>query len=112
MPTQQRPSRTLTELLADQFHLIRQLTFKKLVLASQFLFARYFLRLAREDFGTRNRQTFSQEQTRRPFTFTPLLFSFSTNFRQRRFGSFYIQELYFYLIECCLCIVIVSENSL
>ncbi|CAL6074267.1 Hypothetical_protein [Hexamita inflata] len=40
MPTQQRPSRTLTELLADQFHLIRQLTFQKLVLASQFLFAR------------------------------------------------------------------------
>ncbi|CAL5981173.1 Hypothetical_protein [Hexamita inflata] len=47
MSTQQRPSRALTESLADQFHLIRQLTFKKLVLA-QFLFARYFLRLARE----------------------------------------------------------------
>ncbi|CAL6057517.1 Hypothetical_protein [Hexamita inflata] len=47
MPTQQRPSRALTESLADQFHLIRQLTFQKLVLA-QFLFARYFLRLARE----------------------------------------------------------------
>ncbi|CAL6037364.1 Hypothetical_protein [Hexamita inflata] len=31
MPTQQRPSRALTESLADQFHLIRQLTFKKLV---------------------------------------------------------------------------------
>ncbi|CAL6043679.1 Hypothetical_protein [Hexamita inflata] len=45
MPTQQRPSRALTESLADQFQLIRQLTFKKLVLA-QFLFARYFLRLA------------------------------------------------------------------
>ncbi|CAL6036200.1 Hypothetical_protein [Hexamita inflata] len=48
MPTQQRPNRALTESLADQFHLIRQLTFQKLVLASQFLFARYFLRLARE----------------------------------------------------------------
>ncbi|CAL6067498.1 Hypothetical_protein [Hexamita inflata] len=48
MPTQQRPSRALTESLADQFHLIRQLTFKKLFLASQFLFARYFLQLARE----------------------------------------------------------------
>ncbi|CAL5988214.1 Hypothetical_protein [Hexamita inflata] len=48
MPTQQRPSRALTESLADQFQLIRQLTFQKLVLASQFLFARYFLRLARE----------------------------------------------------------------
>ncbi|CAL6040974.1 Hypothetical_protein [Hexamita inflata] len=48
MPTQQRPNRALTELLANQFHLIRQLTFQKLVLASQFLFARYFLRLARE----------------------------------------------------------------
>ncbi|CAL6038580.1 Hypothetical_protein [Hexamita inflata] len=48
MPTQQRPNRALTESLADQFHLIRQLTFKKLVLASQFHFARYFLRLARE----------------------------------------------------------------
>ncbi|CAL6062239.1 Hypothetical_protein [Hexamita inflata] len=47
MSTQQRPSRALTESLADQFHLIRQLTFQKLVLA-QFLFARYFLRLARE----------------------------------------------------------------
>ncbi|CAL6008746.1 Hypothetical_protein [Hexamita inflata] len=47
MPTQQRPSRALTESLADQFHLIRQLTFQKLVLA-QFLFARYFLRFARE----------------------------------------------------------------
>ncbi|CAL6011455.1 Hypothetical_protein [Hexamita inflata] len=46
MPTQQRPSRALTELLADQFYLIRQLTFKKLVLTSQFLFARYFLRFA------------------------------------------------------------------
>ncbi|CAL6024671.1 Hypothetical_protein [Hexamita inflata] len=34
MPTQQRPNRALTELLADQFHLIRQLTIKKLVLAS------------------------------------------------------------------------------
>ncbi|CAL6002202.1 Hypothetical_protein [Hexamita inflata] len=43
MPTQQRPNRALTESLADQFHLIRQLTFQKLVLA-QFLFARYFLR--------------------------------------------------------------------
>ncbi|CAL6063177.1 Hypothetical_protein [Hexamita inflata] len=49
MPTQQRPNRVLTESLADQFHLILcQLTFKKLVLASQFLFARYFLRFARE----------------------------------------------------------------
>ncbi|CAL6077016.1 Hypothetical_protein [Hexamita inflata] len=48
MPTQQRPSRALTESLADQFHLIRQLTFQKLFLASQFLFARYFLWLARE----------------------------------------------------------------
>ncbi|CAL6090979.1 Hypothetical_protein [Hexamita inflata] len=48
MPTQQRPNRALTESLADQFHRIRQLTFQKLVLASQFLFARYFLRLARE----------------------------------------------------------------
>ncbi|CAL6045762.1 Hypothetical_protein [Hexamita inflata] len=48
MPTQQRPNRALTELLADQFQLIRQLDFQKLVLASQFLFARYFLRLARE----------------------------------------------------------------
>ncbi|CAL5995617.1 Hypothetical_protein [Hexamita inflata] len=48
MPTQQRPSRALTESLADQFHLIRQLSFQKLFLASQFLFARYFLWLARE----------------------------------------------------------------
>ncbi|CAL6085614.1 Hypothetical_protein [Hexamita inflata] len=49
MPTQQRPNRALTESLADQFHLIRQLTFQKLVLASiSFLFARYFLRLAWE----------------------------------------------------------------
>ncbi|CAL6035009.1 Hypothetical_protein [Hexamita inflata] len=48
MPTQQRPNRTLTESLADRFHLIRQLTFQKLVLASQFLFARYFLRFARK----------------------------------------------------------------
>ncbi|CAL6066011.1 Hypothetical_protein [Hexamita inflata] len=48
MPTQQRPYRALTELLADQFHLIRFLTFQKLVLASLFLFARYFLRFARE----------------------------------------------------------------
>ncbi|CAL6041626.1 Hypothetical_protein [Hexamita inflata] len=47
MPTQQRPSRALTESL-DQFHLIRQLTFQKLFLDSHFLFARYFLRLARE----------------------------------------------------------------
>ncbi|CAL6072241.1 Hypothetical_protein [Hexamita inflata] len=46
MHTQQRPSRALTESLADQFHLIRQL--KKLFFVSQFLFARYFLRLARE----------------------------------------------------------------
>ncbi|CAL6020454.1 Hypothetical_protein [Hexamita inflata] len=48
MPTQQRPSMALTESLTDQFYLIRQLTFKKLVLASQFFFARYFLRFARE----------------------------------------------------------------
>ncbi|CAL6001059.1 Hypothetical_protein [Hexamita inflata] len=48
MPTQQRPNRVLTESSADQFYLIRQLYFQKLVLASQFLFARYFLRLARE----------------------------------------------------------------
>ncbi|CAL6074114.1 Hypothetical_protein [Hexamita inflata] len=48
MPTQQRPNRALTESLADQFHLIRQHNFQKLVLASQFLFACYFLRLARE----------------------------------------------------------------
>ncbi|CAL5994860.1 Hypothetical_protein [Hexamita inflata] len=48
MPTQQRPNRALTESSADQFYLIRQLNFQKLVLASQFLFARYFLRLARE----------------------------------------------------------------
>ncbi|CAL6076025.1 Hypothetical_protein [Hexamita inflata] len=48
MPTQQRPSRALTESSADQFYLICQLNFQKLVLASQFLFARYFLRLARE----------------------------------------------------------------
>ncbi|CAL6078506.1 Hypothetical_protein [Hexamita inflata] len=48
MPTQQRPNRVLTESSADQFDLIRQLNFQKLVLASQFLFARYFLRLARE----------------------------------------------------------------
>ncbi|CAL5997967.1 Hypothetical_protein [Hexamita inflata] len=46
--TPQRPNRALTESLADQFQLIRQLTFKKLVLASQFLFARYFLRFARK----------------------------------------------------------------
>ncbi|CAL5991929.1 Conserved_hypothetical protein [Hexamita inflata] len=43
MPTQQRPNRALTESSADQFDLIRQLNFQKLVLASQFLFARYFL---------------------------------------------------------------------
>ncbi|CAL6037086.1 Hypothetical_protein [Hexamita inflata] len=48
MPTQQRSNRALTESSADQFHLIRQHYFQKLVLASQFLFARYFLRLARE----------------------------------------------------------------
>ncbi|CAL6094068.1 Hypothetical_protein [Hexamita inflata] len=48
MPTQQRPNRALTESSADQFYRIRQLNFQKLVLASQFLFARYFLRLARE----------------------------------------------------------------
>ncbi|CAL6096959.1 Hypothetical_protein [Hexamita inflata] len=48
MPTQQRPNRVLTESSANQFYLIRQLNFQKLVLASQFLFARYFLRLARE----------------------------------------------------------------
>ncbi|CAL5978900.1 Hypothetical_protein [Hexamita inflata] len=48
MSTQQRPNRALTESLADQFHLIRQLTLQKLFLASQFLFARYFLRFARE----------------------------------------------------------------
>ncbi|CAL5991981.1 Hypothetical_protein [Hexamita inflata] len=48
MPTQQGPNRALTESSADQFYLIRQLNFQKLVLASQFLFARYFLRLARE----------------------------------------------------------------
>ncbi|CAL6108001.1 Hypothetical_protein [Hexamita inflata] len=48
MPTQQRPNRALTESSADQFYLIRQHNFQKLVLASQFLFARYFLRLARE----------------------------------------------------------------
>ncbi|CAL6006682.1 Hypothetical_protein [Hexamita inflata] len=48
MPTQQRPNRALTESLADQFHLIRQLTFQKLFLASQFLFACYFLRCAGE----------------------------------------------------------------
>ncbi|CAL6046547.1 Hypothetical_protein [Hexamita inflata] len=48
MPTQQRPNRVLTESSADQFDLIRQLNFQKLVLAYQFLFARYFLRLARE----------------------------------------------------------------
>ncbi|CAL5974074.1 Hypothetical_protein [Hexamita inflata] len=48
MPTQQRPSMAITESSADQFYLIRQLNFQKLVLASQFLFARYFLRLARE----------------------------------------------------------------
>ncbi|CAL6002510.1 Hypothetical_protein [Hexamita inflata] len=45
MPTQQRPNRALTVSLADQFHLIHQLNFQKLVLASQFQFARYFLRL-------------------------------------------------------------------
>ncbi|CAL6036978.1 Hypothetical_protein [Hexamita inflata] len=44
MPTQQGPNRALTESSADQFYL----NFQKLVLASQFLFARYFLRLARE----------------------------------------------------------------
>ncbi|CAL6019299.1 Hypothetical_protein [Hexamita inflata] len=44
MPTQQRPNRALTESSADQFYLIRQLHFQKLVLASQFLLARYFLR--------------------------------------------------------------------
>ncbi|CAL6072359.1 Hypothetical_protein [Hexamita inflata] len=38
----------ITESSADQFYLIRQLYFQKPVLASQFLFARYFLRLARE----------------------------------------------------------------
>ncbi|CAL5975898.1 Hypothetical_protein [Hexamita inflata] len=43
MPTQQRPNRALTESSADQFYLIRQLNFQKLVLASQFLFARYFI---------------------------------------------------------------------
>ncbi|CAL6068172.1 Hypothetical_protein [Hexamita inflata] len=48
VPTQQRPNRALTESSADQFYLIRQLNLQKLVLASQFLFARYFLRLARE----------------------------------------------------------------
>ncbi|CAL6005916.1 Hypothetical_protein [Hexamita inflata] len=48
MPTQQRPNRVLTESSADQFYLIRQLNLQKLVLASQFLFARYFLRLVRE----------------------------------------------------------------
>ncbi|CAL5998860.1 Hypothetical_protein [Hexamita inflata] len=48
MPTQQRPNRALTESSADQFYLIRQLNFQKLVLASQFLYARYFLRFARE----------------------------------------------------------------
>ncbi|CAL6022738.1 Hypothetical_protein [Hexamita inflata] len=48
MPTQQRPNRALTESLADQLHLIRQLDFQKLVLASQFRFARYFLWFARE----------------------------------------------------------------
>ncbi|CAL6083068.1 Hypothetical_protein [Hexamita inflata] len=37
MPTQQRPHRVLTESSADQFYLIRQLTFQKLVLESQFL---------------------------------------------------------------------------
>ncbi|CAL6039373.1 Hypothetical_protein [Hexamita inflata] len=47
MPTQQKPNRALTESSADQFYLIRQLNFQKLVLASQFLLARYFLRLAR-----------------------------------------------------------------
>ncbi|CAL6055646.1 Hypothetical_protein [Hexamita inflata] len=50
MPTQQRPNRALTELLANQFYLIRQLTFQKLVLASQFLFARYFEMCALNDF--------------------------------------------------------------
>ncbi|CAL6009425.1 Hypothetical_protein [Hexamita inflata] len=48
MPTQQRPRRALTESLADQFYLIPQHYLQKLVLASQFLFARYFLRFARE----------------------------------------------------------------
>ncbi|CAL6066810.1 Hypothetical_protein [Hexamita inflata] len=48
MPTQQGPNRALTESSANQFYLIRQLNFQKLDLASQFLFARYFLRLARE----------------------------------------------------------------
>ncbi|CAL6083953.1 Hypothetical_protein [Hexamita inflata] len=48
MPTQQGPNRALTESSADQFYLIRQLNFQKLVLASQFLFAHYVLRLARE----------------------------------------------------------------
>ncbi|CAL6029725.1 Hypothetical_protein [Hexamita inflata] len=36
MPTQQGPNRVLTESSADQFYLIRQLNFQKLVLASQF----------------------------------------------------------------------------
>ncbi|CAL6088822.1 Hypothetical_protein [Hexamita inflata] len=36
------------ELLADQFYLVRQLDFQKRILAFQFLFARYFRRLARE----------------------------------------------------------------
>ncbi|CAL5976538.1 Hypothetical_protein [Hexamita inflata] len=48
MPTQQGPNRALTESSADQFYLTRQLNFQKLVLASQFLVARYFLWLARE----------------------------------------------------------------
>ncbi|CAL6100521.1 Hypothetical_protein [Hexamita inflata] len=48
VPTQQKPNRALTESSADQFYLIRQLNFQKLDLASQFLFARYFLGLARE----------------------------------------------------------------
>ncbi|CAL6026698.1 Hypothetical_protein [Hexamita inflata] len=47
-PLSKDPNRVLTESSADQFYLIRQLHFQKLVLASQFLFARYFLRLARE----------------------------------------------------------------
>ncbi|CAL6011040.1 Hypothetical_protein [Hexamita inflata] len=38
LPTQQRPSRALTESSADQFYLILQLNFQKLVLVFQFLF--------------------------------------------------------------------------
>ncbi|CAL6041192.1 Hypothetical_protein [Hexamita inflata] len=52
MPTQQRPNRALTESLADQFHLIRQLTFQKLVLASQFRFARF--RIEKKQSGIEN----------------------------------------------------------